>query len=272
MATNPYFNNFNYSGEQDLIESLVIESIKMYGIDVYYMPRQLVDEDLLFGEDVLSKFEQAIPIEMYIRNVEGFEGEGDFLSRFNLEIRDEITFTVSQRRFKSLTGVSSIELDTFGGLTSTPGNLLNEDGDNLLINKPINDFLSSTRPREGDVIYFPLTTKLYEIKFVEHEPVFYQTGALQMYDLRCEIFEYSSEAIDTGVAEIDEVEDLNALNVLIYELLLEDGSKLLSEEGGPILQEYDVATTQPTSDNNFIQRQITDILDFSEANPFSEDW
>ena len=99
MSTNPYFNNFNYAGEQNLIEELVLESIKMFGIDVYYLPRTLVDTDQLFGEDVLSKFETAAPIEMFIKNVEGFEGEGDFLSRFNLEIRDEITFTVARHEF-----------------------------------------------------------------------------------------------------------------------------------------------------------------------------
>jgi len=266
MATNPYFNNFNYAGEQNLIEELVLESIKMYGIDVYYLPRTLVDTDQLFGEDVLSKFETAAPIEMYIKNVEGFEGEGDFLSRFNLEIRDEITFTVARRRWD--------QIKTEKVLTEESWNLLQEDGDEIKVEDASgnNYVITSSRPLEGDVLYFPLTTKLYEIKFVEHEPVFYQAGALQMYDLRCELFEYSNEEIDTGYSEVDEVEDLNSTNVLFYELLLEDGNKLLNEDGDSLLTEYDVADVQPTSDNNFIEQQQLDILDFSESNPFSEDW
>ncbi len=266
MATNPYFNNFNYAGEQNLIEELVLESIKMFGIDVYYLPRTLVDTDQLFGEDVLSKFETAAPIEMFIKNVEGFEGEGDFLSRFNLEIRDEITFTVARRRWD--------QIKTEKILTEEYWNLLQEDCDEIKVEDANgnNYIITSSRPMEGDVLYFPLTTKLYEIKFVEHEPVFYQTGALQMYDLRCELWEYSNEEIDTGYNEVDEVEDLNSTNVLFYELLLEDGNKLLNEDGDSLLTEYDVADVQPTADNNFIEQKQLDILDFSEGNPFSEDW
>ena len=266
MATNPYFNNFNYAGEQNLIEELVLESIKMFGIDVYYLPRTLVDTDQLFGEDVLSKFETAAPIEMFIKNVEGFEGEGDFLSRFNLEIRDEITFTVARRRWD--------QIKTEKILTEESWNLLQEDGDEIKVEDANgnNYIITSSRPMEGDVLYFPLTTKLYEIKFVEHEPVFYQTGALQMYDLRCELWEYSNEKIDTGYNEVDEVEDLNSTNVLFYELLLEDGNKLLNEDGDSLLTEYDVADVQPTADNNFIEQEQLNILDFSETNPFSEDW
>ena len=103
-ATNLYFNNYANLGEQTLIEDLIIESIKIYGIECYYMPRTLVAEDNIFGEDPLSKFEQAYNIEMYIKSVDGFEGEGDFLSRFNIEIRDEITFVVARRRWSEEIG------------------------------------------------------------------------------------------------------------------------------------------------------------------------
>ena len=102
MALNKYYNNFNYAREQDLIEDLIIESIKMYGYDCRYLPRTFVKNDPLFGEDPLSRFESAVGIEMYIKNVEGFEGEGDFLSRFGLQIRDQITFTVSRKRFDNV--------------------------------------------------------------------------------------------------------------------------------------------------------------------------
>ena len=100
MATNLYFNNHAHQQQQWLIEDLVIESIKIYGIDCYYMPRTLVSEDTIWGEDSLSKFEDAYPLEMYVKNVDGFEGEGDFLSKFGLEIRDEMTLTIAQRRFQ----------------------------------------------------------------------------------------------------------------------------------------------------------------------------
>ena len=177
MATNLFFNNFGHSGQQNLLEDLIVESIKMYGHDVIYIPRTLVKEDYLFGEDVLSKFTNSYEVEMYIKNVEGFEGEGDFLSKFNVEVRDEITFTVSKRRFGE-------EVD-LGQL------IAQEDGD------------QAVRPHEGDLIYFPLTEGLFEIKFVEDESVFYQMGELQMYDLKCELFEYSHEE-NTGAYVLED--------------------------------------------------------------------
>lgn len=175
-TTNFYFNTLGHYGEQNLIEDLIVESIKIYGIDCYYLPRTIVSEDLLFGEDSLSKFDNAYQIEMYIKSVNGFEGDGTFLSKFGLEIRDEMVLSVSQRRFG--------EEIAYDETTSEAG-----------------------RPVEGDLIYFPLNKKLYEIKFVEHEVVFYQMGKLQTYDLTCELFEYSSERIDTGIQAIDAIED-----------------------------------------------------------------
>ncbi|NRA13584.1 MAG: hypothetical protein HRT57_16705, partial [Crocinitomicaceae bacterium] len=179
MPTNQYINNFENAQEQKLLNDLVEESIKFYGIDVYWVPRTFVSKDDIYGEDVLSKFTHAYPIEMYIKNVEGFEGEGDFLSRFGLEIRDQITFTVSQRRFDSM-------VSGYSGLPATQADY--------------------SRPREGDLIYFPLNKKIFEIKFVEHEERFYPLGTLPVYDLRCELFVYSSEKIDTGIPELDKLE------------------------------------------------------------------
>lgn len=175
-TTNFYFNTLGHYGEQNLIEDLIVESIKIYGIDCYYMPRTIVNEDNLFGEDTLSKFEDAYPLEMYIKSVNGFEGDGTFLSKFGLEIRDEMVLSVAQRRF---------------GEEISYDNTTKEAG----------------RPVEGDLIFFPLNNKIYEVKFVEHEVVFYQMGKLQTYDLTCELFEYSSERIDTGIQVIDAIED-----------------------------------------------------------------
>ena len=179
-TTNFYFNTLGHYGEQNLIEDLIVESIKIYGIDCYYLPRTIVSEDLLFGEDTLSKFDNAYQLEMYIKSVNGFEGDGTFLSKFGLEIRDEMVLSVSQRRFG--------EEIPYDDTTKEAG-----------------------RPVEGDLIYFPLNKKIYEIKFVEHEVVFYQMGKLQTYDLTCELFEYSSERIDTGIQAIDAIEDKYSL-------------------------------------------------------------
>ena len=279
MATNKYFNNFAYAREQDLVEDLTIESIKMYGQDMKYLPRTKVNTDHLYGEDDLSTFDEGIDIEMYIKNVEGFEGEGDLLSRFGLEIRDSVTFTVARKRFDQ--AISSPKL-----MTEVGYNLIFEDGDN---NAPSRQFLTGAkdteafvqegddysntinRPQEGNLIYFPMVGKLFEIKFVEHEQLFYQTGRLQTYDVRCELFQYSSERINTGNTEIDVIEDTYSLDTLVYQFTLEDGLGVLKgEDGDTILQEYTIETTDKSANNTFFQTNAENILDFSEINPFSE--
>jgi hypothetical protein len=276
MAVNQYFNNFNYGPEQDLIEDLTIEAIKVHGIDCKYMPRTFVKEDHLFGEDTLSQFNLAANLEMYIKNVEGFEGEGDFLGRFGLEIRDQLTLTVARKRFDQVRAGESI-VDEVGyniqlesANTAAPANsamIMLESG-----TSGVNGYsISSTRPLEGDLIYFPLNGKLFEIKFVEHEELFYQSGRLQTYDLRCELFVYSSEQLDTGNAEIDAIETRYKVDTLAYEMLLESGDKLVNEGGDSIiLEEFRVETTQASANNEFFQIQADGILDFSESNPFSE--
>src|SRR5210317_1599491 len=218
MVTNLFFNNFNFTSEQRLVEDLIIEAIQIYGIECYYLPRTLVKEDNLFGEDILSKFDNAYALEMYIKNVEGFDGEGDFLSKFNIEIRDEITFTISQRRFSEEIHPS----DT----------------------TPYNEDQGIGRPMEGDLIYFPLNGKIFEIKFVEHEAIFYQMGSLQTYDLTLELFEYSHEEINTGITDIDAIEDTYSGVKQNLELLDEAGNRLVFEDGFAIVQEeYKIETT-----------------------------
>jgi len=244
MATNLYFNNHAHQQQQWLIEDLVIESIKIYGIDCYYMPRTLVSEDTIWGEDTLSKFEDAYPLEMYVKNVDGFEGEGDFLSKFGLEIRDEMTLTIAQRRFQ-------------------------EEVDNSVI--PTNDTTGIARPAEGDLIYFPLNGKIFEVKFVEHEAIFYQMGSLQTYDLRCELFEYSHQEFNTDISEIDSVETAYSGDMSAYQVLMEDGNRLLLEDGNTIVQEsYRIEDTDNSANNELFQTSSVSFIDFSESNPFSE--
>jgi hypothetical protein len=181
MATNPYFNHHGKNtADQRLAENLMIESIKTYGIDVNYCPRTLVKEDLLLGEDALSEYNSAHTIEMYIKTIDGFEGEGDFVAKFGLQINDQITFTVARRRWAEL------------GLVG--------DG-------------RETAPKEGDIIYFPLTNALFQVLFVEDESVFYQTGGLQVYDLVCEMFTYSDQKLNTGIEDIDKIERLQAYSL-----------------------------------------------------------
>ena len=243
-TTNLYFNNYAYTGEQNLIENLIIESIKIYGIEVFYLPRTLVKEDHLFGEDVLSKFEQAYPVEMYIKSVDGFQGDGDFLSKFGLEIRDEMVLTVARRRFG--------EEVSLGDTT------------------PVDETDGVGRPAEGDLIYFPLNGKIFEVKFVEHEAIFYQMGSLQTYDLTLELWEYSHEELNTGVADIDAIEDTYSGVKENLELLDESGNRLVFETGDGIVQEeYKIETTDPQANNEFYQSNIS-FIDFSEINPFSE--
>ena len=284
MAVNKYFNNFAYKREQDLVEDLTIESIKMYGQDMKYIPRTVVKRDDLYGEDTLSKFTTAADVEMYIKNTEGFEGEGDFLSKFGLEIRDSVTFTVARKRFdqkrteKLLTEVGYNYAQESADLTVPSKRFLANTTptlDNIQLEEGTanNYSISSSRPLEGDLIFFPMVDKLFEIKFVEHESVFYQTGRLQTYDLRCELFDYSSEQIDTGFSEIDKVEDQLSLDVLKFQFDLEAGNddgKLKSEDGGSVIQEFTINTTDATANNTYFQAQADSIIDFSEGNPFSE--
>ena len=283
---NKYFSNhYTYGRTQDLVEDLVLESIKIHGLEMKYLPRTVVKKDSLFGEDALSKFDDAISLEMYLKNVEGFEGEGDLLSKFNLEIRDQVTFTVAKKRFEQarsekLTTEVGYNIINEDGSTTTPSRLeLTDSGstESLVLETATGDGYSITteRPFEGDLIFEPLSRTLFEIKFVEHEAVFYQMGRLQTYDLRCEIFNYSSEIIDTGDSELDAVEDRYTTDILTNEMLQEDGSILQLEDGGSLMQEYRLETTQPTANNEYLQSNdpffsSAAVIDFSESNPFSE--
>jgi len=287
MATNKYFSNFSYAREQDLVEDLTIESIKVYGHDVKYIPRTVVSRDNLFTEDSLSTFNDAADVEMYVKNVEGFEGEGDLLSRFGLQIRDEITFTMARKRFdqirteKLLTEVGYNYL-TEEANTAAPsrqylsGN--NETESIVLEVGTANGYsITSNRPNEGDLIYFPMVSKIFEIKNVEHEAIFYQTGRLQTYDIRCELFEYSSEKLDTGLTEIDSIEDALSLDSTLFQFTLEAGGGygsgiILGEDGDSIIQEYTMNTMDAQANNSLFRSEILsdDIIDFSERDPWSE--
>ena len=243
MATNFYFQNGDTSGttsEQRLVESLVVESLKIYGHDIFYLPRTLVNRDTIFDEDALSKFTQSYPLEMYLENVEGFEGEGDIFQKFGIEIRDSATFVLAKKRWDDL-------VDTSGGT-----------------------FQLEARPAEGDLLYLAKTGSLFEIKFVEFQNPFYQLGKIYVFRLQCELFEYSSEALDTGNTEIDAIEDGNSLDTFLYQLKTETGDNLLTETRDALIKE-DFATNKTNANtDNADFMNFSDILDFTEVNPFGE--
>ena len=282
MATNKYFNNFAYAREQDLVEDLTIEAIKIYGHNVKYLPKTISGIDHLFGEDKLLKYETAADVEMYVKNVEGFEGEGEFMSKFGVQLNDQLTLTVARKRFDQ---IRTEKLQTEVGYnyvqesanTDAPSRQFltgNSHTESIILETGttgVNNYsIITERPQEGDLVFFPLVNKIFEIKFVEHEDIFYQTGRLQSYDLRCELFKYSSEQIRTGNTDIDSIETAGTLDTLLYELLLENGDNLLEEDGDSLIQEYQLFTQDAGANNSFFQSEGESIIDFSERNPFSE--
>ena len=240
MPTNVYFDT-GTRPEQNLYEDLMIEQLKIYGQDVFYIPRTLVKEDELFGEDTLSKFGDAYQVEMYFENVEGYEGEKEIMSKFGLQMNEDVTFVVARRRFEQLVSHDS----------------------NLIV---------KTRPNEGDLVYFPKVKKIFEISFVDHDDPFYQVHNVPAFKLKVKTFEYSSEDMDTGIAEIDAIETDNSLDAAQHQLSMEDGTgSILSETGHYIILEtYKVDTIDENAMNDFFETADDSVLDFTESNPFGD--
>ena len=251
MPTNVYFDTGTTS-EQRLYEDLIIEQLKIYGQDVYYLPRKLANKDTIFGEDPASSFDDSYIIEMYVDNTDGYMGEQEIIKKFGLELRDDIVFTLSKLRWE------------------------------MLIKN--NSDLVAERPQEGDLVYFPTTKAFFEIQFVEHEQPFYQQSALPVYKLSCTRWEYSSERLDTGITAIDTVEDNLSVDTMQFQFALENetGSLLLESDLGAINyflnEDFTMKTQQPVDDGKAFEDKAgttttstgDDILDFSERNPFGE--
>jgi len=201
MATNVFFSP-KVRSEQMLYEDLLIESLQIYGQDVTYIPRTLVNHDTVMGEALASTFDAAYNIEMYIENPEGFDGEGDLFAKFGVEIRDQATLIVSRYRWEQLIGVQ-------------------------------NNLINSNRPSEGDLIYLPLSNSLFEIAHVEHEQPFYQLSQWPTYKIRIEKFEYSNETMDTGIDAVDNIDDTFAYGL---KLVLDAGNGVSFTVGETITQ------------------------------------
>ncbi len=283
MPTNVFFNHA-VNTEQHLYEDLVVESLRMYGHETHYLPREVIEEDTILNEDVQSRFGDAYSVEMYIENVDGWEGEGDMLSKFGVTTNDTATFVISLRSWERF-----ISLDS--------------------------NLATSLRPNEGDLIHMPLSGDIFEIKFVGHENPFYQVGKLFVFKLECELFEYSGEDFDTNVADIDVIEDqqayyidmtmatggsgnyVNNENVTLSSVVVGEvvswnpttrnlrirdntktlvvGDTLVGAEGSAshtIASIVDVMSmdNDPAADNLDFETKADNYLDFSETNPFGE--
>lgn len=283
MALNSFFTQ-GTTGEQGLVQDLVDEQIKMFGKNVYYIPRTLVKEDSVFGEDTLSKFEGAFEVEVYLEDAGGFRGDGDIFSKFGVRIQDQVTFIISRRRFTAAV----------------------DDNTTLIV---------EGRPNEGDLIHFSMVNKTFEIQYVEHEQPFYQLGNQYVWGLRCELFEYSDEDIDTGVAAVDAIQTNFASAISV--VMAEGGSgiftvgetitggtsattaevktwdaatrtlQVINRSGGfrvgetitgndstAVWTTYNYNTLNNVNDefdNNWtIETQADDIIDFTQSNPFGE--
>ena len=224
MAVNKFFHDSNktsISAERNLYKNLIKEAIQIHGHDVYYVNRTFVNEDTLFGEDTSSTFSESQLIEMYVENAEGgLEGEKELVSKFGLDIKDEVTFVVSKERFQDITKQVVLEsgtTETFGAVlledettTSESAYLVNED-----------ESTDADRPLEGDLVFHPIINKMFEISFVDHDEPFFQLDNNPVYKLKCRLFEYGSEGIDTGVSAIDQIETDSSLDALSYQFTLE---------------------------------------------------
>lgn len=250
MSISPYFTGSSkgHVSEQSLVESLQIESIKICGQDVIYIPRSLNKFDRIFGEDVLSSFDSYAEIEMWTQDFSGFSGASEILSKFGMEIQNTASFIVARKRFVE---------------TVSP---IYPDSRNIALRN---------RPCEGDLIYMPNTRSMFEIKFVEdEEPGFYQLNKKYVWTLRCESVNLNNEKFQTGHVEIDTYfgPSMNRLNMAI---ITESGDRLLTESGGIIMSEdYSVDPEyddlRSFGDNTEIKKEFLDIMNFDEKNPFME--
>jgi hypothetical protein len=238
MATSTFFNNFGASSEQNLLESLIIESIRIYGQDLYYIPRELLNYDKLYGTDDSSRYSDAFLIEMYIKSFDGFLGNKDFISKIaGVDIDDQVKFTMSKSVFEGEIGQE----------------------------------MGFSRPREGDIIYFPLNKKCFQITFVEKYEMFYQLGALYTWEVTCSLFEYSGEKIQTGIPEIDELQTRGTVNVYDYAVHTEDGAAITTEAGEIwVTSDTFLTDIDPLADNDYVGQQANAAIDWANEDPFAE--
>jgi hypothetical protein len=321
MAVNSFFHTSNVASiatEQSLYSDLVAEAIQIYGHDVFYIDRTIVAEDSVFGEDSLSVFRDAAKIEMYIENGEGgFAGEKEIMNQFGLQNLSEATFVVNKIRFQELTKQITIESGTddeeggsilleAGTLALTTTDL--EGSDFYILSET--DATDSDRPFEGDVIFHPILKKMFQVNFVDHDEPFFQLDNNPVYKLRCRLFDYSSEELNTGIDTIDAIEDALSTSTSEFQFTLESNTasvnavqlegnigriihqnetdelvahedsdmttsagSLLSETGEFLIQESYILgdmVSDKSSQNELFDTLDDTVIDFSESNPFGD--
>ena len=251
MSVNKFFHDSNKTSiatERNLYSDLVKEAIQIFGHNVFYVNRSFVKEDSLFGEDTLSKFTDSQQVEMYVENAEGgLEGEKELVSKFGLDIKDEVTFVVNKERFQDLTKQIAIESGTD---SEAGGSILLEDGtvdskletgSSYIVSE--DTVTDADRPLEGDLVYHPIIGKLFEISFVDHDEPFFQLDNNPVFKLKCRTMEYGSEDINTGIDTLDAIETDSSLDTLRFQFTLEQTSsyteEIALEDGNLLLEETD---------------------------------
>ena len=321
MAVNSFFHTSNVASiatEQSLYSDLVAEAIQIHGHDVFYIDRTIVAEDSVFGEDSLSVFKDAAKIEMYIENADGgFAGEKELMNQFGLQNLSEATFVVNKIRFQELTKQITIESGTDdeegGSVLLEAGTLAEastdlEGSDFYIISET--DATDSDRPFEGDAIYHPILKKMFQVNFVDHDEPFFQLDNNPVYKLRCRLFDYSSEELNTGIDTIDAIEDALSTSTSEFQFTLESNTasvnavqlegnigriihqnetdelvahedsdmttsagSLLSETGEFLIQESYILgdmVSDKSSQNELFDTLDDTVIDFSESNPFGD--
>ena len=289
MAVNSAFHTNNLHSlatERSLYQNLIKEAIQIYGHDVYYVNRETVALDNVLGEDALSKYTNAEPIEMYVEDSESFGGDKEIISQFGLENRNEITFVVSKERFQEMDSQINLE-EGEGSIALEDGSVDQTDNFSTVSTLTGNFYIlqdtattDADRPQEGDLVYHPIFAKMFEINFVDHDEPFYQLDNNPVYKLRCKQFEYASEILDTGIATIDAIEGDLTTDSRAYQISLENevgsiqlenaadtgsASFIITEDY--IIGDYD---TDKTSQNELFDQLDDTVLDFSESNPFGD--
>ena len=282
MAVNTAFHTSNFASivtERNLYSDLIKEAIQIYGHDVYYMDRTLVAEDTILGEDSLSKFRTQHPIEMYMEDGDGgFAGEKELMNQFGLQNLSEATFVVNKERFQELDRQIQIQdgTDTSSGgsiqleagtidQSSSSSTLTTASGDDVFYIIQDTAATDSDRPNEGDVIFHPILNKIFQINFVDHDEPFYQLDSNPVYKMRCRLWDYSSEVLDTGITEIDAIEDALSEDSRVYQLTLEQSSAVTEnirlelgtgDDAGLLLEETDGDNIIGESDSTSVGESV----------------
>lgn len=234
-----FFNNFQNRNEQDLIDSLIIESISIYGHEMYYCPRVIVAKDDIYGEDTISEYNSARLTDFYIKSYESYEGDGTFMSKFNLQIRDQMRFQIAMRTFE----------------------------------KDVIQYENIDRPREGDLIYSPMMRRLFVVMYVNKQPIFYQMGSLQLYELTCEVFEYSNERFNTGIPDIDSIQADYSFVEEQSSIITNNNFAIVDNTGNTLTTgqfDFETQNGDTYADNMEIEEEGKDLVDWSDRDPFGE--